>query len=258
MMRTMKSIIFAASAAVAVSFGFTGTAKANEGVELPQLNWAQSGPFGRIDNAQARRGFQIYKEICSNCHSLNLVSYRNLRGIGFSEDEVKAIAATSQVQDGPNDQGEMFMRPAIQSDRFVKPFENEKKARIANNGSLPPDLSVIIKARHGGEDYVAALLTGYTDAPAGVAVPDGKYYNKFFPGHTVGMPQMLFDGSVTYTDGTKATPTQEAEDVAVFLSYVAEPTQDERKALGVKVMLFLVVFAGLMYACKRQLWAGLH
>ena len=257
MMRTMKSIIFAA-AAVAVGFGFTGVAKANEGIELPEQVWAQSGPMGRIDKAQAKRGFQIYKEICSNCHSLNLVSYRNLQGIGFTEDEVKAIAAGSQVQDGPNDQGEMFMRPAIQSDRFVKPFPNDKAARVANNGALPPDLSVIVKARHGGEDYIAALLTGYSDAPAGFAVPDGKYYNKYFPGHTVGMPQMLFDDSVTYADGTKATALQEAKDVAVFLSYVAEPTQDERKALGLKVILFLVVFSGLMYACKRQLWADLH
>ncbi len=256
-MRTMKSIIFAA-AAVAVSFGFAEVAKANEGIELPQQIWAQSGPFGRIDKTQARRGFQVFKEICANCHSLGLVSYRNLRGIGFTEDQVKEIAASAQVQDGPNDQGEMFMRPAIQSDRFVKPFENDKKARVANNGSLPPDLSVIVKARHGGEDYIAALLTGYADAPAGFSVPDGKYYNKYFPGNTVGMPQMLFDDSVTYADGTKATALQEAKDVAVFLSYVAEPTQDERKALGVKVILFLVVFSGLMYACKRQLWAGLH
>ena len=256
-MRTMKSIIFAA-AALAVGFGFTGVAKAHEGVELPEQVWAQSGPLGRIDKVQARRGFQIYKEICSNCHSLNLVSYRNLQGIGFTEDEIKTIAAGYQVQDGPNDQGEMFMRPAIQSDRFIKPFPNDKAARVANNGALPPDLSVIIKARHGGEDYVTALLTGYTDPPAGFSVPDGKYYNKYFASGTIGMPQMLFDDSVTYADGTKATALQEAKDVAVFLSYVAEPTQDERKALGLKVMIFLVVFAGLMFACKRQLWAGLH
>ena len=256
-MRTMKSFIFAA-AAVVVGFGFAGVAKANEGVALPEQTWAQSGPLGRLDMKQARRGFQIYKEICSNCHSLNLVSYRNLQGIGFTEDEVKAIAAGFQVQDGPNDQGEMFMRPAIQSDRFVKPFANDKAARVANNGALPPDLSVIIKARHGGEDYVAALLTGFTDPPAGFAVPDGKYYNKYYPSGTIGMPQMLFDDSVTYADGTKATALQEAKDVAVFLSYVAEPTQDERKALGLKVMIFLIVFAGLMFACKRTLWADLH
>ncbi len=257
MMRTMKSIIFAA-AAVAVSFGFTGATKANEGIELPEQAWAQSGPMGRIDKAQAQRGFQVYKEICSNCHSLNLASYRNLKGIGFTEDQVKVIAAGVQVQDGPNDQGEMFMRPGIQSDRFVKPFANDKAARVANNGALPPDLSVMVKARHGGEDYITALLTGYAEAPAGVSVPDGKYYNKYFASGTIGMPQMLFDDSITYADGTKATALQESKDVAVFLSYIAEPTQDERKALGIKVILFLIVFSGLMYACKRQLWADVH
>ena len=250
-MRSVKTVILAA----AMTLGVVGSAYASEGEALPQQSWAQSGAFGRIDQAQARRGFQVYKEICSNCHSLNLVSYRALAGIGLTEDQIKAEAASHQVTDGPNDQGDMFQRPAKASDRFVKPFANDQAARAANNGALPPDLSVIIKARHGGEDYVAALLTGYEDPPAGVTVLDGRYYNKYFPGHQLGMPKMLNDDGIDYADkSVKPTALQQALDVATFLSYVAEPTQDERKSLGLKVMLFLVVFSGLMYACKRELW----
>ncbi|MEI6557330.1 MAG: cytochrome c1 [Rhodospirillaceae bacterium] len=253
----MKSVILAA--ALVLGFGTAGVAQANEGVELPQQSWPQAGPFGRIDQKQAQRGFQVFKEICANCHALGLVPYRALKGIGFTADQVKEIAAAAQVTDGPNDQGEMFQRPGKPSDRFVKPFANEKAAAAANGGAAPPDLSVIVKARLGAENYIAALLTGYPDEPpAGAQVPEGKYYNKYFPGHAIGMPKMLFDDSVTYADGTKATALQEAKDVATFLSYVSEPTQDERKGLGAKVILFLLVFAGLMYGCKRQLWAGLH
>ena len=249
-MRSVKSVILAA----AVAFGVAGAAQANEGVELPQQKWPHASIFGQIDQKAAQRGFQVYKEICANCHSLSLASYRILQGIGFSEAQVKEVAASVQIQDGPNDAGDMFMRPAIPSDRFVKPFANDKAARAANGGALPPDLSVIIKARHGNEDYVTALLTGYEEPPAGVTVMEGKFYNKYFPGHQIGMPQMLMDDSVTYADGTKATALQEAKDVATFLSYVAEPTQDERKALGLKVMMFLFVFSVLMFACKKALW----
>ena len=252
-MRSVKTLILAA----ALAFGVAGAAQANEGVELPQQAWPHAGPFGKLDQAAARRGFQVYNEICKNCHSLNLGAFRNLQGIGFTEAQVKEIAAQYDVDAEPNDEGKVLKRKAIPSDRFVKPFENDKAARAANAGALPPDLSVIIKARHDGENYVTALLTGYEDTPAGATVPEGKYYNKYFPGHSIGMPQMLFDDSVTYTEAgaPKATALQEAKDVATFLSYMSEPTQDERKSLGIKVMIFLVVFSGLMFACKRKLWS---
>lgn len=252
-MRSLKTLILAA----ALAFGVAGAAQANEGAELPQQAWPHAGPFGKLDKAAARRGFQVFNEICKNCHSLSLASFRNLQGIGFTEDQVKEVAAAYEVDAPPNDEGKIVKRKAIPSDRFVKPFDNDNAARAANAGALPPDLSVIIKARHDGENYVTALLTGYEDAPAGFTVPEGKYYNKYFPGHTVGMPQMLFDDSVTYTekDAPKATALQEAKDVSTFLSYIAEPSQDERKSLGVKVILFLLVFSGLMFACKRTLWA---
>jgi len=250
-MRSVKSVILAAALAV----GVAGVAQANEGVQLPHQSWPNAGPLGRIDLKAAQRGFQVFKEICSACHSLNLVPFRALTGIGFTADQVKEIAAGYQVTDGPNDEGNMFQRKALPSDRFVKPFANDKAAAAANGGAIPPDLSVIIKSRHGGEDYVAGLLTGYEDTPpAGITILDGRYYNKYFPGHQIGMPKMLYDDSVTYADGTKATAQQEAQDVATFLSYVSEPTQDERKSLGLRVMLFLVVFSGLMFGCKKKLW----
>ncbi|MEI6987377.1 MAG: cytochrome c1 [Rhodospirillaceae bacterium] len=258
----MKTVLLAA----ALAFGVAGAALANEGVELPSQDWPQAGPFGRLDMKAARRGFQVYKEVCSGCHSISLASYRNLRGIGFTEDQVKAIAAEVQVSDGPNDQGEMFQRPGRASDRFVKPFPNDQAARAANGGALPPDLSVVVKARHGGEDYITGLLVGYEETPpAGVTLADGKYYNKYFPGHQIGMPKMLNDDGIDYADKTdgagktvKPTALQQAMDVSVFLSYIAEPSQDQRKNLGIRVMIFLAIFTGLMFACKKKVWRDVH
>ena len=245
------------AAALAVAVPTAGSAAEDEAVAPPRLSWPEAGPLGRIDQAQARRGFQVYRDICAACHALSLVSYRSLAGIGFGEDKIKAIAGQDQLLDGPNDQGEMVMRPARPSDRFVRTYPNDQAARAVYNGALPPDLSVIIKARPGGEDYVAALLTGYADPPPGFVLPEGKFYNRYFPGHTLAMPPLLVDDGIAYADGTKATAAQQAQDVAVFLSYVAEPSQDARKALGLKVVLFLAVFAGLLYACQRRIWSRL-
>jgi len=228
---------------------------------LPSHTWHQAGPMGTIDKAQAQRGFQVYKEVCSNCHAMKLVPFRTLQGIGFTENQVKEIAAQwpYQVDDDPNDQGKVLKRAPRLNDRMIGPFANDNEARAAMGGILPPDLSVITKARHGGEDYVAALLTGYKDpVPGDVTLMEGRYYNAYFPGHQIGMPQMLQDDTVTYADGTKATTEQEAEDVATFLSFVSDPTQDERKHLGIRVILFLLVLTGLMYLCKRAVWRDAH
>ena len=249
-----------ATAAGALTLGFAGVAQAEE-VALPSHTWHQAGPFGTIDQKQAKRGFQVYQEVCSHCHALTLVPFRALAGIGFTEDQIKEIAAQwpYQVDDEPNDEGKVLKRAPRPYDRIVGPFANDKEAGAVMGGLLPPDLSVITKARHGGEDYIAALLTGYQEsAPAGFKLIDGRFYNEYFPGHQIGMPQMLQDDSVSYADGTKATAEQEAEDVAVFLSFVADPTQDERKHLGLRVMLFLLVLTGLMYGCKRAVWHDLH
>jgi len=254
-MRALKTAILSA----AFALGLSGAAQAAEGVRIPEQNWSHGGIFGTIDKASAQRGFQVYKEVCASCHSMKLVPIRTLAGIGFNEDELKAIAAGYEVQAGPNDEGEMFMRPAVPADRFPSPFPNDNAARAANNGALPPDLSLMAKARVGGEDYLYAFLTGFEEnPPEGVNLMPGMYYNKYFPGHQVGMPNILQPDGVSYADGTKATAEQQAKDVSTFLTFAAEPHLDERKQMGVKVILFLIVLAGLMYASKRKLWANLH
>jgi len=234
-------------------------------VTPPEQEWAHGGvyrPFAGIfstyDPAALQRGFQVYKEVCAACHSMDLLAYRNLQELGFSEAEVKAIAAEYEVQDGPNDEGEMFTRPALPSDRFKSPFPNEKAAAAANNGKAPPDLSLMVKARAHAEDYVYGVLTGYEEAPVGTAVPEGAYYNKYFPGHLIAMAPPLTEGAVTYADGTEATVAQMAHDVTSFLAWAAEPNLNTRKQMGVMVLMFLIVFAGIMYAAKRRLWADVH
>jgi cytochrome c1 len=234
---------------------------ANQPPEIAAQSWTFSGPFGTYDNAQLQRGFQIYKEVCSNCHSMRLLSYRNLGEPGgpeFPPKAVETIASQVQVSDGPNEKGEMFQRPGRPSDHFRSPFANEQQARNANNGALPPDLSVIAKAREGGPDYIYALLTGYAEPPAGFTVAQGMHYNKAFPGHQIAMPPPLSDGAVKYTDGTKGTLDNYARDVSAFLMWAAEPKLEERHKVGARVLIFLAVFAVIMYLAKRTVWARLH
>jgi cytochrome c1 len=228
---------------------------------MEHQDWTFSPPFGSYDNAQLQRGFQVYKEICSNCHSMRLLSYRNLGEPGgpeFSPKAVEAIASQVQVTDGPNEKGEMFQRPARPSDLFRSPFANEQLARNANGGALPPDLSVMAKAREGGPDYIYAILTGYADAPAGFDLAQGMHYNKAFPGHQIAMPPPLSDGIVKYTDGTKGTLDNYARDVSAYLMWAAEPKLEERHKTGARVLIFLAVFAAIMYLAKRTVWARLH
>jgi ubiquinol-cytochrome c reductase cytochrome c1 subunit len=224
----------------------------------PHVPWSFDGPFGTFDRAALQRGFQIYSEVCSNCHSMNLLSYRDLSALGYTEDQIKAIAAQKEVTDGPNDQGAMFQRPAQPADHFVAPFANEKAARAANNGALPPDLSVIIKAREGGADYVHGILTGFTAPPAGFPMGDGMQYDTYFPGHQIAMPQPLSDNTVSFADGTPALLDEEARDVATFLTWASEPTMEERKRTGAKVVIFLLALTGVLYGAKRRVWSKLH
>jgi len=252
---------FFASVLVAAGLAVSGTAAlaSGEAIHLEKQSWSWDGIFGRYDHAQLRRGYQVYKEVCSNCHSANLIAYRNLASMGFSEDQIKAFAAEKTVQDGPNEEGDMFDRPARPSDRFVAPFANDQAARAANNGALPPDLSLMAKARIGGPDYIYNLMTGFEEnPPEGFALNPGMYYNKVFPGHQIGMPPQLMEDMVTYADGTKATPEQMARDITAFLNWTAEPELEERKSLGIKVMLFLVVLTAMFYALKRKIWANAH
>jgi ubiquinol-cytochrome c reductase cytochrome c1 subunit len=248
--------------ALAVSLGIGGLAgaasAAEEGGDLPHQDWSFQGLFGTYDRAAASRGFQVFNEVCAACHSLSLVHYRNLQDLGFTEDQVKAIAEQVQVTDGPDDEGEMFERPGRPSDPFKAPFANENQARAANGGAYPPDLSLITKARLGGPDYIYGILTGYQEPPADVTLQPGMSYNIHFPGHQIAMPQPLSDDQVTYEDGTPATIHQMSHDVVTFLNWAAEPELEVRKQTGVKVLLFLIVFTGMLYATKRKIWAKVH
>jgi len=225
--------------------------------ELVKHDWSFSGPFGTFDRAAAQRGFQVYNEVCANCHSMKLGYYRNLEGIGIPEEAIKAIAAAKSVPT-IGDDGQPTERPALPADHFRSPYPNDKAARAALNGALPPDLTVIEKARKGGADYIWSIINGYGEPPAGVKIGDGLYYNKYFPGHQIAMPQPLQADQVTYADGTKATIEQEAYDVATFLTYMANPEMEQRKRIGVKVVLFLVLLTGFTYAVKRKVWADVH
>ena len=247
--------------ALALAIGLFATAPAHaagEAIAIPDTKFSFDGVFGTYDRASAQRGFQVYKEVCAACHSLRLLSYRNLRELGLTEAQVEAIAAGYQIVDGPNDEGQMFERAGRPADRFRKPFANDAAARAANNGALPPDLSVMAKARAGGADYLYALLIGYVDPQAGVTVMDGMHYNKYFPGYQIAMGAPLNPDQVDYADGTKATVEQMARDVSTFLQWAAEPELEQRRALGVKIIIFLTILAGLTYAVKRKVWADVE
>ncbi len=248
-----------AVALAATAVMLAGPALAQESTPpLPHEQWSFSGPFGTYDRASAQRGFQVYKEVCSSCHSMKLMSYRNLEGIGLDAAQVRAIASTVTVPGGTNDNGDPITRNGLPSDHFASPFANDKAARAANNGALPPDQSLLEKAREGGANYLDAILNGYRDPPAGMKVPDGLYYNVYFPGHNIHMPQPLHDGQVTYADGTPASINQMSKDVVTFLTYAANPEMEQRKRMGVRIVLFFAVMSGLTYAVKRKVWSDAH
>lgn len=252
-MRTKVLIIAAAFLA-----GISTAQAAGNAPELPAEEWSWDGPFGTFDKAQLQRGLQVYTQVCATCHSMSLVAYRDLADLGYDEEEIKAYAVNYEVEDGPNDDGEMFMRAAIPSDRFVPPFPNANAARAANNGAYPPDLSLMTKARKDGANYLYALLTGYAEAPEGVELMEGMSYNGYFPGHQIAMPQPLYGGDVEYADGTEATLEQEARDVTAFLAWAAEPELEERKSMGIKVLIFLVVLFVMAIAVKKAVWRDVH
>ena len=246
------------SAAAAVLMMLSGQAFAAGGVDVPEREWSFEGIFGTYDRGAMQRGLQIYKEVCAGCHGLSLIYYRNLTDLGYTEAQVKAFAAENEVQDGPNDEGEMYARPALPRDKFVKPFPNDNAARAGNNGALPPDLSLMVEARPNGPNYLYALLTGYADAPGGTELMEGMSYNKYFPGHQIAMAPPLSEGGVEYENGTTATVAQQAEDIVTFLAWASEPNMEARKQMGIKVMIFLIVFTGILIAVKKRVWADVH
>jgi ubiquinol-cytochrome c reductase cytochrome c1 subunit len=251
----MKRLALAVLAALTLG---SGSAVAAEGPELTAQPWSFDGIFGTFDRASLQRGLQVYQEVCAACHALHYVAFRNLTDLGFTEEEAKAIASAYQVEDGPNDDGDMFTRTARLSDGFPAPFANEKAARAANGGAYPPNLSLITKARVSGPDYLYGILTGYHEPPADMVVGEGMYYNAVMPGHQIAMPPPLSEGQVTYVDGTTASVEQMARDVTQFLHWAAEPNLEARKNAGAKTMLFLVFLVVLTYAAKRRIWASAH
>ncbi len=251
-MRKMRPFILAA----AIIAGAGNAQAAGEKIELPEVDWSWQGIFGSFDRAQLQRGLQVYTEVCASCHGLRLVAYRNLSALGYDEESIKAYAGNYEVEDGPNDEGEMFTRPAIPSDRFVVPFPNENAARAANNGAYPPDLSLMTKARKGGPNYLYAILVGYSDeVPEDFQLADGMNYHKYFAGRQIAMPPPLFEDGVEYADGTEASVDQMARDVTAFLAWAAEPELEERKGMGIRVLAFLGILYVMVVAVKRRVWA---
>ena len=229
--------------------------------ELLKVDWSFKGYFGKFDRASLQRGYQVYNEVCASCHSMKYLSYRNLAEAGgpeFSKEQAKAIAASFEVTDGPNDDGDMFTRPAKLSDKFVNPYRNDKEAMASNGGAYPPDMSVLVKARSGGANYIYSVLLGYEDPPSGISLDDGVYYNKYMYGNAIKMPKVLEDGLVEYNDGTEATEAQMAKDVVSFLSWAAEPHLEARHKIGFKAIIYLIILTLLAYFSMKRLWSRIE
>ena len=256
----MKFFIKSFSIIVLIFSIFTQSIAA-EKVDYLKTEWSFKGLFGKFDRASLQRGYQVYTEVCAACHSMKYLSYRNLSEKGgpeFSVEQAKAIAASFEVQDGPNSDGEMFTRPAKLSDKFVMPYENEKAAQAANGGAYPPDMTVLVKARGGGVDYIYSLLQGYEDPPSGVSLDDGVYYNKFMYGNKIKMSNQLSDGLVEYSDGTNATVEQMAKDVTTFLMWTAEPHLETRHRMGFKAIVYLIILTILVYFSMKKIWSRIE
>lgn len=252
----MSSKIFTLGA---VTLGTAGSMlwASDDAVHVPEFPWPSNGMFDSYDTASLRRGWQVYKEVCASCHSIEFIAYRNLVGTILNEEEAKAEAADQDYEDGPDNEGEMFDRPGKLIDPIPRPYPNDEAARAANNNALPPDLSLMVKARHGGADYIFALLTGYRNAPAGVEIGENLYYNSYFPGQAIGMTQALQDEMLEYEDGTHASISQMAKDVSHFLAWTAEPEHDERKKMGLKNFVIAGMMAATTLYWKRVKWSSL-
>jgi cytochrome c1 len=275
---TMQRIIIALALGALFAPAVPAIAQEHDTPAPPKLTWSFAGPFGKYDEGQLQRGFKIYKEVCSACHSIQMLAFRNLAetgGPGFSEAQAAAVAAEYKIKD-LDDKGEPVERAGRVADAFPSPFANELAAKAANGGVAPPDMSTLAKARtyergfpwfvfdiftqyqEQGPDYIAALLKGYEEPPKGFQLPQGGNYNKYFPGHNIAMPPVLQANQVTYDDGAPQTMDQYSKDIAAFLMWVAEPHLVQRKRIGFQVMVFLIVLAGLMYFTKKKVWSAAH
>jgi len=234
---------------------------AEQSEDLLNPGWSFKGFFGKFDRASLQRGYQVYTEVCSSCHSLKYLSYRNLYEPGgpeFSKEQAKIIASQFELTDGPNNDGEMFTRQARLSDNFVGPYANDKEAAASNGGAYPPDMSVLVKARQGGASYIYSVLLGYEDPPEGITLDDGVYYNKFMSGNKIMMAQPLSEGIVEYSDGTSATEEQMAKDVVTFLAWAAEPHLETRHKIGFRAIIYLIIITVLVYFSMKKLWSRIE
>jgi len=239
----------------AVAFKLDQEVKADLTLHPPHLPWTHSGPIDSLDHASIRRGYQVYKQVCAACHSMRYLAYRNLVGVSHTEEEAKAEAEESQALDGPDEAGNMFMRPGKLADYFPRPFANDAAASAANNGAIPPDLSFITLARHGGEDYVYHLLNGYCDPPAGVELREGQHFNPYYPGGAIGMGAPLYNEIIEYDDGTPATQSQLTKDVCTFLVWAGSPEHDMRKRMVIKASMIFGILITTSYYMKRHKWS---
>ena len=256
-MKNFLRILFLA----AFFLGFQFYSNAAEKVEYLKTDWSFKGPFGKFDRAALQRGYQVYQEVCSSCHSMKYLSYRNLveeGGPEFSEQQAKIIASQFEVTDGPDSDGEMFTRPARLSDKFVSPYANEQAATAANGGAYPPDMSVLVKARKGGADYIYSVLMGYEDPPSEITLDDGVYYNKYMPGNKIKMAKPLSDDAVEYIDGTNASEEQMAKDVTAFLAWAAEPHLEARHKIGFRALVYLLIITVLVYFSMKKIWSRIE
>ena len=247
---------------ILVLFFFTVTqSQSAEKVDYLKTDWSFKGLFGKFDRGSLQRGYQVYTEVCASCHSMKYLSYRNLSQPGgpeFSEQQAKIIASQFEVTDGPNSEGDMFTRPARLSDKFVGPYANDQAATAANGGAYPPDMSVLVKARKGGADYIYSVLMGYEDPPSDITLDDGVYYNKYMPGNKIKMSQPLMAGAVEYADGSNASEEQMAKDVVAFLAWAAEPHLEARHKLGFRAIIYLLILTVLVYFSMKKLWSRIE
>ena len=250
-MKLVKNIAIALTAVAGLATASFGAAAGKHPVEM---EWEFDGPFGQFDMAATQRGWQVFKTVCSNCHALKYFHFRNLADLGYEDDMIKAWAAEYEVAGEPDDAGDLTMRKARPEDVFPAPFANENAARASNGGALPPDLSLMVKARHDGANYIYSLMMGYEDAPADHEIPAGKHYNPYFKGGAISMAAPLSDGVVDYEDGTEATQEQMAKDVVNFLTYVAEPKLVARNHMGLKVILYLGILTIILFFSMKAIW----
>ena len=229
-----------------------------EKIILKKQNWTFEGIFGRYDDLSLQRGLQIYQEVCSACHGMKRVRFRELEDLGFTEDQIKKYSETFDIIDGPNELGEMFTRPGEPSDTFVSPYKNKEEAKASFNGVYPPDLSLLTKAMKNGPDYIYSLLTGYEDPPNDFELTEGLYYNPYHDGKVIAMPPPLYDDAIEYIDGTNASLHQLSYDIVNFLNWAAEPELEKRKSMGVKVLLFLIVLTALLYVTMKETWSRIE